>query len=73
MQNVIADLCLEAEAQTLTALYFSAVFDAANYNYKLPNKFCGGYSNKEVDDVDMMKLFRIGVTVGKYWVTKVCV
>lgn len=70
MKNVVADLCLEAEAQTLTALYFSAVFDAASLNYALPTHAPGGYANGTSNEADMMKLFRIGVAVGKYWVTK---
>ena len=73
MQNLVADLCLEAEAQTLTALYFSAIFDAANHNYTLPSHLPNAFacSNDEAGGADMMELFRIGVAVGKYWVTKV--
>lgn len=71
MKNVVADLCVEAEAQTLTALYFSAIYDAANHDYTLPSHLSGGFSNSSADGTDMMELFRIGVAVGKYWVTKV--
>lgn len=71
MNNVVADLCLEAEAQTLTALYFSAVFDAASLNYALPTHAPGGHAIGTSNEADMMELFRIGVAVGKYWVTKV--
>ena len=71
MKNLAADLCLEAEAQTLTALYFSSVFDAANHNYTLPSHLPDGFANDTSDGTDMMELFRIGVAVGKYWVTKV--
>lgn len=70
MKNLIADLCLEAEAQTITALYFSAVFDAAQHKYTLPSQLNSGYSNGTADGMDMMELFRIGVAVAKYWVTK---
>lgn len=71
MKNVVADLCLEAEAQTLTALYFSAVFDAANHKYSLPTSFDTGFANNNTGGDNMMELFRIGVAVSKYWVTKV--
>lgn len=73
MKNLVADLCLEAEAQTLTALYFSAIFDAANHDYILPSHLSHGFANSSSEAVgtDMMELFRIGVAVGKYWVTKV--
>jgi hypothetical protein len=70
MQNLTADLCLEAEAQTLTALYFSAIFDAAHHNYVLPTHLPDRFANSDSGDTDMMELFRIGVAVGKYWVTK---
>lgn len=60
MQNVLADLCLEAQANTLTSLHLSSIFDqAVRERYS---------SNKEGTPND--DLFRIAVTVAKYWITK---
>lgn len=57
MQNVLTDLCIEAEANTLTAMKMSDAFD--------------DFYNKDFEeDEDKKNLFRIGVTVGKYFVTK---
>ena len=56
MQNLLADLCVESEAATLTSFKLAAAFDRY---YSDPN--C---SEEEKD------LFRIGVSVTKYFVTK---
>lgn len=55
MQNVLADLCVEAEAHTLTAFHMASAFD----------KYYSGASEDEKE------VFRLGVSVGKYYVTKV--
>jgi putative acyl-CoA dehydrogenase len=54
MQNVLADLCVEAEAHTLTAMKMAAVYDQ---------------SETHGDPLDV-ELFRIGVSVSKYYITK---
>ena len=54
MQNVLADLCIEAEAHTLTALSMAAIFDKAEK------------SKNEYDQ----ELFRISVSIAKYFITK---
>jgi putative acyl-CoA dehydrogenase len=62
MQNVLVDLCVESEAHTLMALRMSAAFDAY-YN-----------GNPRIVDCDSVEeaqeLFRLGVSVSKYFVTK---
>ncbi len=62
MQNLLTDLCVEAEAHTLTGLRMAAAFDAY-YN-----------GNPKIVDCDTIEeaqeLFRIGVSVSKYYVTK---
>ncbi len=62
MQNLLTDLCVEAEAHTLTALRMSAAYDAY-YN--------GDASLVDCDSIEeAQELFRIGVSVSKYFVTK---
>lgn len=56
MQNLLTDLCVEAEAHTLTAMHMAAAFD----------KY---YSDPKCSEEDK-DLFRIGVSVSKYFVTK---
>lgn len=63
MLSLLADLAVEAEAATLTALYMSSIYDDC-YN--------GSGSNSEQTQVQKQaqELFRIAVTVAKYHVTK---
>ena len=56
MQNLLTDLCVEAEAHTLTAVRMAAAFD----------KY---YADPTCSEEDR-DLFRIGVSVSKYFVTK---
>jgi putative acyl-CoA dehydrogenase len=62
MTNLLADLCIEAEANSLTAFYLSSLYDSV----------ASSRLGKAVsaNDVEVEELFRIAVTVGKYWVTK---
>lgn len=55
MLNVLADLCLEAEAHTLTAMRMAQAFDRSESN---------------ASNVEESELFRIGVSVSKYYITK---
>ena len=55
MQNLLADMCVEAEAHTLTALRLAHAYDQDKK---------GSASDTE------SAFFRMGVAVGKYWVTK---
>lgn len=70
MQNLLADLCVEAEASTLMAMKMSSLFNHANMLDK------DGYISKTVIEDENMtseqasSLFRIGVAVTKYYVTK---
>jgi putative acyl-CoA dehydrogenase len=76
MANLLADLCLESEANTLTAIYLSAIYDASLYSYTQPTSFPNSLLTSRpaappvVDPQQTQELFRIGVAVGKYWVTK---
>lgn len=55
MQNLLADMCVEAEAHTLTALRMAKAYDEDK-------------AGRASDDESAF--FRMGVAVGKYWVTK---
>lgn len=55
MTNLLADLCVETDAHTLTAMYMSSAFD---------HQYRSGTAEHH------QALFRIGVAVSKYWVTK---
>jgi putative acyl-CoA dehydrogenase len=62
MQNVLTDLCIETEASAVMAMRMSAAYDAYyNGNPSIVN--CDGMEQAQ-------ELFRIGVTVSKYYVTK---
>lgn len=54
MRNLLTDLCVEAEAHTLNALYMARAFD---------QYYTSGSEQEQ-------ELFRIGVSVSKYYVTK---
>lgn len=76
MENLLTDLCIESEANTLTALYLASVFDASMHDYSLPTSFPNSLNHHQSKDNfgasgnEAQELFRIGVAVGKYWVTK---
>lgn len=55
MKNVLTDLCIEAEAHTLTAMRMAAAFDRYEKSDSSENE---------------RNLFRVGVSVSKYYVTK---
>lgn len=54
MRNLLTDLCVEAEAHTLNAMYMARSFD---------QYYTSGSEQEQ-------ELFRIGVSVSKYYVTK---
>lgn len=54
MRNLLTDLCVESEAHTFNALYMARAFDRY-------------YT---ASDEGERELFRIGVSVSKYYVTK---
>lgn len=60
MLSLLADLAVEAEAATLTALYMSSIYDDC-YN---------GSTSTPQQKQHAQELFRIAVTVAKYHVTK---
>lgn len=55
MQNLLADMCVEAEAHTLTAMRLAKAYDDDK--------------NGRASEAESA-FFRMGVAVGKYWVTK---
>ena len=60
MRNLLADLCVESEAHTMNAMYMARAFD----RYYTA-------SSSPAEDIETEKeLFRIGVSVSKYFVTK---
>uniref|UniRef100_A0A7S3HQP3 Acyl-CoA dehydrogenase/oxidase C-terminal domain-containing protein n=1 Tax=Spumella elongata TaxID=89044 RepID=A0A7S3HQP3_9STRA len=60
MRNLLADLCVESEAHTMNAMYMARAFD----RYYTA-------SSSSAEDIETEKeLFRIGVSVSKYFVTK---
>jgi putative acyl-CoA dehydrogenase len=59
MQNVLADLAIESEAATALAIRLAAAFDAHD-----------DAADAAAADPAARALRRIGVAVGKYWVTK---
>ena len=62
MQNVLTDLAVEAEAATWTAMRMAMAFDATYNNHP------GLVQCSSAEEAQ--ELFRIGVTVSKYQVTK---
>lgn len=81
MQNLLADLCVESEAHTLTAMYLAAAYDASQHGTSMEHSFVsswaattegirGGKVGNPPCPEEMQELFRVGVAVGKYWVTK---
>jgi putative acyl-CoA dehydrogenase len=56
MRNVLADLALESEAATVTAMRLAAAYDA----------------DSEADSEQERQLLRLAVAVTKFWVTKRC-
>ena len=65
MRTVLADLALESEAATLTALHLAAATDAAT-------RTATGTASGTAADEQSRLFRRIGLAVAKYWVTKRC-
>jgi putative acyl-CoA dehydrogenase len=61
MRNVLTDLCVESEAHTFNAFYVAQAFDRYNR---------GSNGTGEKCSEEERELFRIAVTVSKYYVTK---
>jgi len=59
MRNLLADLCLEAESQTCMAMFMASAF--GNY-YTTSSTSSSAEQQRE--------LFRIGVSISKYFITK---
>jgi len=60
MRNVLADLCLEAEAATALAMRLARAYDEAGAE--------AGASSDELSDAHLFK--RLATAVGKYWTCK---
>ena len=67
MRNLLTDLCVEAEAHTVNAMFMAKAFD--NY-YSGNNVSASGSSASAGASEEEKELFRIGVSVSKYYVTK---
>ena len=59
MQNLLVDLCVESEAHTLMAMRMAYLFNKATMSEANDGK-----------DSQIGDLFRISVTISKYYVTK---
>jgi len=78
MENLLTDLCVESEAHTLTALHLAGAYDSSLHHRNIPAAFLTSGAGPMVEKLkhtdteytEAQELFRIGVAVGKYWVTK---
>lgn len=61
MQNVLTDLCVEAELHTMNAMYISSLYDCY---------YCPSPTESKVKVEAARDLFRIAVSVSKYYITK---
>lgn len=61
MRNLLTDLCVEAEAHTMNAMYLANEFDKY-YSSSSSTSNVGSEADKD--------LFRIAVTISKYYITK---
>lgn len=66
MENLLADLCVEAEAHTLTAMKLAELFNLA----RLAGIQEGAETKSIGEQENPADLFRIGVAISKYFVTK---
>ncbi|MHB1537061.1 MAG: acyl-CoA dehydrogenase family protein [Solirubrobacteraceae bacterium] len=66
MRNVLADLCVEAEASTALAMRLARAYDEAGG----ASGEAGGASGEATDRVQAQLFKRIATAVGKYWVCK---
>ncbi len=67
MRNVLADLCLEAEAATVLAMRLARAYDEASADADLA-ALAAGSPGAEESDAQLFK--RLATAVGKYWVCK---
>ena len=69
MQNLLADLCVEAEANTLMSMKMSHLYNHSNMmDAEEESKAVMEDENMSPDDA--RNLFRIGVAISKYFITK---
>jgi len=66
MRNLLSDLCIEAESQTCMAMFMARAFD----NLYSSSDGSGGSSDSTEEQQRKEELFRVGVSVSKYFVTK---
>lgn len=74
MTNLLADMCVEAEAHALTAMRLARAFDD-DKSGRLGSDSRAASSTSTSGGVglggeDEAAFFRMGVAIGKYWVTK---
>jgi hypothetical protein len=66
MRNLLSDLCIEAESQTCMAMFMARAFD----DLYSSSDGSGGSSDSAEEQQRREELFRVGVSVSKYFVTK---
>ncbi|HUB36866.1 MAG TPA: acyl-CoA dehydrogenase family protein [Solirubrobacteraceae bacterium] len=68
MRNVLADLCLEAEASTALAMRLARAYDEAETDADAGHTAATAGSGEDGGDAQLFK--RLATAVGKYWVCK---
>ena len=60
MRNLLADMCVEADAHTMTAMRLAKAYDEDK----------SGRNAGTPENEEEAAFFRMGVAIGKYWITK---
>jgi putative acyl-CoA dehydrogenase len=60
MRNLLADMCVEADAHAMTALRLAKAYDEDK----------SGRNAGSPETEEEAAFFRMGVAIGKYWITK---
>jgi hypothetical protein len=68
MRNLLSDLCIEAESHTCMAMFMARAFDDLYSSSDGSSRSSGSGSTEEQQRKE--ELFRVGVSVSKYFVTK---
>lgn len=62
MRNLLTELCLEAEAHTMMAMYMASLYQQSQAK--------NGESSSHDHTDTAREVFRIGVSISKYYITK---
>ena len=68
MRNLLSDLCIEAESQTCMSMFMARAFDDLYSSIDGSGRRSDSGSAEEQQRKE--ELFRVGVSVSKYFVTK---